>query len=315
MDITSIIKKEGTSEVKFITNDKLKLFISEIQTIFKAELETTQETQENRNLETILAIQYNIRQYIIENQHRIDFYGQIKLIEGDTKSMPSLFGLYMMVVSKIEKIHTILDVMEQVEKRYLCHMGVKIQSGIDASGVVFQTDDIGIKKVCCCSHKCMLDNMGIIRNSITNCHVVIGCDCIKKNNLIDKDIIKIALQQTEKYLIKKRIADDIKTEKKIIADEKKRIADGIRNEKTQLADEKKTEKERIKRIAEEEKRIEKEKLIKYDYRYYINVRYEVKDDAKEHGARWDNNYKRWYIPPRCKHTYYLKQKYDKPFGL
>lgn len=288
-----IINKEGTSEVKFITNDKLKIFINEIQTIFKAELEETLNAQEGRNFEEILAIQYTIRQYIIKNQHRIDFFSNIHLAEGDAKSMPSLFGLYMMCVSKIEHIHNILDVMGQVEKRYICHMGVKQYCGIDASAVVFQTDDIGNKKVCCCSHKCMLNNMAIIKNSITNYHVVIGCDCINKNNLIDKDVIKNAIEKTEKYLIKKIATDKIKEDKnKIKADKKK-------------------DKDKIKADRDEIKRLAAERKIKYNYRYYIKVKYEEKEEAKEYGAKWDAQNKLWYIPPNCRNTFILKQKYDK----
>lgn len=177
-----IIKKEGTSEVHFITNDKLKIFMKEVQTIFKNQLEETHVLREGRYYESILEIQYSIRQHIIQNQHRIDFNNKsFRLIDGDPKSMPSLFGLYMMVVSDVDHIDSILDVMEQVEKNYFVHMGVKHYIGTDASAVLFYETEIHEKKVCCCSHKCSLEHMGVIKNYRTNYHVVIGCDCIKKN--------------------------------------------------------------------------------------------------------------------------------------
>ena len=305
---SKILKNGGKSEVKFITNEKLKIFIKEIQTVFKAELEATCKAKEERNYEELLRIQYYIRQYIIKNQHRIDFSSDITLIDKNPKSMPSLFGLYMMVVSKIEEVNTIVDVMKQIDRRFMCGMGIKHYCGLDASGVVFQTEDLGnTELLCCCSHYCNLDNLAIIRNNRTECCVIIGSECINKNKLIDADVIKAEREKTEKFINKKKIADDIKADKKRIADEikadKRKIADDIRADKKKIADE-------IRAKKEEEKRIEKEKKIKYDYRYPINVKYHQKEHAKEYGARWDAPYKQWYIPPRCKHTFYLKQEYD-----
>ena len=166
------IKNQGTSEVHFITNDKLKIFMKEVQKIFKNQLEETHVLREGRYYESILEIQYTIRQYIIQNQHRIDFNNKsFRLIDGDPKSMPSLFGLYIMAVSDVEHIDSILDVMEQVEKKYFVHMGVKHYVGTDASAVLFYEKEIHEKKVCCCSHKCSLEHMGVIKNCITNYHV------------------------------------------------------------------------------------------------------------------------------------------------
>lgn len=93
-------------------------------------MEETHVLREGRYYESILEIQYTIRQYIIQNQHRIDFNNKsFRLIDGDPKSMPSLFGLYMMAVSDVDHIDSILDVMEQVEKKYFVHMGVKCDLG------------------------------------------------------------------------------------------------------------------------------------------------------------------------------------------
>ena len=283
---TDKVKK---SEVKFITNDKLKSFIKETQTVFKAELEATRNAKEERNYEELLRIQYTIRQYIIENQHRIDFSGEIELIDKNAKSMPSLFGLYMMVVSKIENVYTIVDVMKQIDGQYMC--------SFDASGAVFQTDYLDKDLLCCCSHRCKLENLAVIKNNMSGCCVIIGSECIKKHKLIDAEVIKTEREKSAKYINKKAVADEIRADKK-------QIKEKIKADKKEVADKIKADKDEIKRLAAERK-------IRYNYRYYINVKYEVKEEAKEMGAKWDAQYKQWYIPPNCKSTYALKLKYDK----
>ena len=236
----------GESEVAFITNDRLKEFIKEIQAIYKAKLDETRILSEEQNFEPILELQYHIRQHLVANQYRIDFVDKkFVLRDGFPLSMPSLFGLYMMVVSNIDKIDTIKDVMNQFLKRYLVHMGKRFTLGLDISGAIFKATEINENKLCCCSHKCRLDNMYVIKNSFTDYHVVIGCECIKKNKLIDKDVIIEAQKHTykamEKEMKKKEIklkkieeervtAEKLRTMNKIIEDEiteKKRITDEI----------------------------------------------------------------------------------------
>lgn len=210
------------SVVSFLTNDKLKVFISEIQEKFKDILEATHEMREDRNYESILVTQYIIRQYLIKHQNRIDFFpAGLVLRDGHPKSMPSLFGLYMMCVSELSLINTIDDVMEQIEKRYLLHLG---EFGLDAYQIVFNATELHEKKLCCCSHKCHIDNMWVIKNHYTNLNIVLGCDCIYKNNLIDRDVVLREQKKTPKYIEKKKIADKIKEDKKKAKeDEKKRI--------------------------------------------------------------------------------------------
>ena len=45
---------------------------------------------------------------------------------------------------------------------------------------------------------------------------------------------------------------------------------------------------------------------------YLNVKYDDKDDAKSHGARWDKKERRWYIPREAlQYNYvYLLENYS-----
>lgn len=118
------------------------------------------------------------------------------------------------------------------------------------------------------------------------------------------------------------MSDIVKAEKQELKDKAKLEREINRNTKMEEKRMEQEYKENEKRYKVEVKRIiqeeaEKERLDKirrktvYDYRYYIKVDFDDKDEAKGYGARWNPERKQWYIPPKCKNTYILKEKYDK----
>jgi hypothetical protein len=334
MDNSAIVKlheeknDESISKVKFITDDELKVFIKEVQTVFKDELEETILLGQERNCERLLEIQFMIRKYIIDNQHRINFSENLTLKESSPYSMTSLFGLYMMVVADIEPIKTVVDVLRQVEHTYYRSMDRIIEadaSGLYAVRAVFYGTEIHQNMLCCCSHKCHIENMGLIKNMITNYHVVIGCDCIKKNHLIDKEVIKQEHERTNKFLVNKEKKLAIKTQKRLEKDELKR-------QKLLLIKQEKDENEAVmaewikRREAEEEeaqkKRDDENAIVnkrmslvneirRNNEPFYLNVEYKDKENAKMLGAWWDNDVRKWYIRPNSVNIYNLLLKYHK----
>ena len=346
MDNSAIVKKsvdnkdESMSKVKFITDDDLKIFIKEVQGVFKDELKETISLGQTHDCDRLLEIQYMIRKYIIDNQKRINFSEKITLKDGSPHSMTSLFGLYMMVVADVEPIKTVVDVLRQVEHNYYVSLDRVVEadaSGLYAVRAVIYGAEIHQKMLCCCSHKCHIEHMGIIKNMITNFHVVIGCDCIKKNYLIDKDVIKQEYEKTNKFIMNQAKKLAIKTQKKLDKDEAKRQALEQEAEKEAreyeirkarwdlLAEEEK--RERMERIAEEEeaqrkrdeenaiiyKRIELANEIRRNNKpFYIDVDYHKdRPTAKALGAWWDKDVKSWYIRPNSMYIYNLLEKYHK----
>ena len=206
---------EKKSTVEFITNDRLKEFIKEVQELFKEQLEETIVLHEVRNYEPILEIQYEIRQYIIKHQKRIEFTRKnFVLKDKECYSMPSLFGLYLMVLSNINKVICVNDVMEQIEKRYFKYMGVEMEAGMDVGeAVFFGYEFLQTNKRCCCSHNCRLENMGIIKNRYTNYYAIIGCDCIVKNKLVDRDVVNREKKLTRKAIFKKQRRNELRPKK------------------------------------------------------------------------------------------------------
>ena len=360
MDNSEIVKlhmeknDESISKVKFITDDDLKVFIKEVQGVFKDELEETISLGQMHNCERILEIQYMIRKYIIDNQHRINFSENITLKESSPYSMTSLFGLYMMVVADVEPIKTVVDVLRQVEHTYYRSMDRVIEadaSGLYAVRAVFYGTEIHQNMLCCCSHKCQIENMGLIKNMITNFHVVIGCDCIKKNHLIDKEVIKQEQQKTDKFIANKAKQVAIRTQKKIekdrikqqellrieeqearecatrkarwdlkIALEEAVMAEWVRRrdaeEEIERLDRMTKEVETQKKRAEENAIVNKRMALVNEIKrnnepFYLNVEYEDKDTAKTLGAWWDNDARSWYIRPNSMNIYTLLEKYYK----
>lgn len=326
------------SHVKFITDDKLKDFIKEVQTMFNDELEETISLGMEHQCERILEIQYMIRKYIIENQTRINFSQAVTLKEGSPLSMTSLFGLYLMVVADINPVKTVVDVLRQIEHEYFTSLGEKTNEE-DACGLlsvpaVIYADTINEKLRCCCSHKCHKDHMGIIRNMITNYHVVIGCDCIKKNHLIDKNVIRAEREKTVKFINNKakKLEERIQRKNVLIelerqlAEHAKREIEGIERAKQEqegIERAKREEQDKKKRDEEYAIMIEKHDImnerlahvkkirIGTDERFYIDVKYHEKEEAKKLGAWWDNDERKWFIHSKSYNIYSLLEKYYK----
>jgi hypothetical protein len=332
MDNSAIVKKSvdnkdvSMSKVKFITDDDLKVFIKEVQAVFKDELQETILLGQEHNCERILEIQYLIRKYIIDNQKRINFSEKITLRDGSPNSMTSLFGLYMMVVADVEPIKTVVDVLRQVEHNYYVSLDRVVEadaSGLYAVRAVIYGAEIHQRMLCCCSHKCHIEHMGIIKNMITNYHVVIGCDCIKKNYLIDKNVIKQEYEKTNKFIMNKAKKLAIKTQKKLEKDEAKqqellRIKEQEEEKEAWEIRIREEEEEEAQRKRDEEnaiiyKRIELVNEIRRNNKpFYIKVDYHKdRPEAKELGAWWDNNVKSWYIRPNSMKIYKLLEKYHK----
>lgn len=198
--------KSNISKVSFYFNDKLKAFIKDVQNVFKSDLKETITLAMERNYTSILSIQFKIRQYIILHQNKIDFITKQKLMERSPQSMPNLFGLCLLVVSNIDKLTNILDIMFQINPDYV--------------EAVYYEQDEQEDAVCVCSHSCYLDNMYCITNNETKYTVVIGNECIKKYDLIDNTICKEAKMRTpegvkkEKLkLFEKQVREEKKSEK------------------------------------------------------------------------------------------------------
>jgi hypothetical protein len=310
------------STVEYITNDGLKEFIKEVQFIFKEQLEDTKVLRTERNYEPILETQYEIREYLVKHQRRIQFSKQgFMLKDKACLSMPSLFGLYLMVLSDVDKVFCVNDAMKQIEKRYFRHMGEEMEAGMDVEEAVFSGNDFSqINKRCCCSHSCKLVNMGIIRNSFTNYYAIIGCDCIFKHKLIDRDVYNEEKKKTRKEMIKKREKERIKQnliEEKRRREEEIRIneeieAERVREEERVRRQEYEDEKERLKKIKDDEKK--RRDRQKSDEPIYLVVSYDNSsiDEVKRLGCKWDckkGPYGLWYIPPNWVYTSEILDKY------
>ena len=328
------------STVEYITNDGLKEFIKEVQFIFKEQLEDTKVLRTERNYEPILETQYEIREYLVKNQRRIQFSKQGFILKDRAcLSMPSLFGLYLMVLSDVDKVFCVNDAMEQIEKRYFRHMGVAMEAGMDVEEAVFSGEDfLQINKRCCCSHSCKLANMGIIRNSFTNYYAIIGCDCILKNKLVDREVYNAEKKKTIKELIKKREKEQIKQnlieekrkrdeeirinkeieaerireEERIVRQEYEKERERIREEERIVRQEQEKERDRIKKLNDEERRMRDSR--KSNEPIYLVVSYDNSsiDEVKRLGCKWDckkGPYGLWYIPPNWINTSEILDKY------
>lgn len=172
------------SLVELVFDDKLVLFVKEIQTEFMSELRemSKSNSEYEHDLEGGMEIQETLRAYMIKNQHKLTFASPTFRLSKHPPSHPVLFALFIHIISDISLCHTINDAMLQLDS-----------TALDSPARWFDYNDEGDEKkgVCGCGKKNInIENLYIITNSNTQLRCFVGCDCIQKHKLITKDVLK-----------------------------------------------------------------------------------------------------------------------------
>lgn len=162
---------EVKNKSTFILDDNLIDLMTELQTIFQSLLVESRESHLRRDFEKMLENQNIMRNYIITNQNRINFKKPLKLSFGAPNTMPELFGLCMLMVCDLTKIHIIDDIMVQFE--------------VTGESPVFENNDDEREDHCVCTHSCRTNNLWKTTNIQNGNTIILGCDCILKKHIDD----------------------------------------------------------------------------------------------------------------------------------
>jgi hypothetical protein len=167
------------SIVELVFDDKLVSFIEEMQTTFRRELIIL--SNYTTEIDDSMKLQEELRVFMIRNQHKLTFTSPTFRLSKHPPSHPVLFALFIHVISDISLCRTINDAMLQIDAQSL---------SCPASWLEYDEDNI-VKGTCGCGHgNINIENLYIVTNYETQLRCFVGCGCIKKHELITKDILK-----------------------------------------------------------------------------------------------------------------------------
>jgi len=118
-----------------------------------------------------------IRNWFVQNQHMFNMKGP--RLSLASVHMPNFYALLCLNICNVRECKSWNDVSSQIIDAY--------KTWIPEKNIIFCnfTIDTKISK-CACSHLVSSENTYIIKNSITNLHIMLGSDCGEKLGIISK---------------------------------------------------------------------------------------------------------------------------------
>ena len=159
-------KNNWTNVTTILFDDRLKFTIL---TLHEQNPNDCMLLLKSSNYLNILKGQDIIRKWFIENQQMFNITGhQLSLAPHH---MPNFYALLYLNICDIQKCTSWNDVSHQIvdSKIIFCKL----------------TTDSGMSN-CACSHTVASENTYIIKHSITNFHILLGCDCGEKLGIMTK---------------------------------------------------------------------------------------------------------------------------------
>ena len=177
--MATVVKKDGTiiniTNIKY--DENLKQFISKIHHELPRDILT------NTDFHILQDEQEEIRQKMIKYQNMLIFNSEnIRLTESN-KSHPDFFALMISLISDLSKCTSWEQLMDQNRN----NSEVSLASfNANFGGEV---GDLNGHK-CACNHNCYPQNQYLIQNKYFSKYLLIGCDCIEKNTILNSQQLK-----------------------------------------------------------------------------------------------------------------------------
>ena len=185
--MATVVKKDGTiiniTNIKY--DENLKQFISKIHHELPRDILT------NTDFHNLQDEQEEIRQKMIKYQNMLIFNSEnIRLTESN-KSHPDFFALMISLISDLSKCTSWEQLMDQNRNN-----SEVILASFNAN-FGGEVGDLNGHR-CACNHVCQPQNQYLIQNEYHKKYLLIGCDCIEKNKILNSQQIK-ELQERRNY--------------------------------------------------------------------------------------------------------------------
>lgn len=195
---------KNKTKIKF--DDKLKNFIYNIRMKYPDLLTSL-------NYDVLLVEQAMLRKILIENQNEINIVNG--KITSKVTNMPDYYAFLCAYVSDLDDCIEWEDINQNMIKRHTSCC----EKLMNYSFPTLDEDiDDNYKVKCCCGHDCLIYNVVILKNPITQLNIIVGNVCLTKSGIVDKvktieDLRPSSLKQLhnkkkqKKELEKKRIQE------------------------------------------------------------------------------------------------------------
>jgi len=137
-----------------------------------------------QDMDKILPLQEELREYIVENQELFEIqYGKI---DFTSNSYPDFFAIMIcVIIPDLENYSNFNEILHESKKGL---WDINLYSS--------ETQEEGFESYaannfkCACNHWCSPENLYIIHNFESNKNILIGCDCAEKTGFIEPEQIK-----------------------------------------------------------------------------------------------------------------------------
>jgi hypothetical protein len=138
------------------------------------------------DMEKILPLQEELREYIVENQHLFQIqYGKI---DFTSNSHPDFFAIMICIIIPIPDLENYSNFNEihHESKKGLWHINLYSSETQEEGFEAYVANHFK----CACNHWCSPQNLYIIHNIQSKQNILIGCDCAEKTGFIEPEQIK-----------------------------------------------------------------------------------------------------------------------------
>lgn len=137
-----------------------------------------------QDLEKILPVQEELREYIVENQDLFELqYGKIDLTSN---SHPDFFAIMIcIIVPDLENYSNFNEILHE-SKKGLWDINLYSSETQEEGSEAYVANNFK----CACNHWCSPENLYIIHNFHSKKNILIGCDCAEKTGFIEPKQIK-----------------------------------------------------------------------------------------------------------------------------
>lgn len=137
-----------------------------------------------QELEKILPLQEELREYIVENQHLFEIqYGKI---DFTSNSHPDFFAIMIcVIIPDLENYSNFNEILDESKKglwELTLYSSETQEEGFESY--------VANNFKCACNHGCCPENLYIIYNFLSKQNILIGCDCAEKTGFIEPEQIK-----------------------------------------------------------------------------------------------------------------------------
>jgi len=199
---------EIITKTNVIYNDKFKNFIKKIK------INISEDALKSLELDDKMAIQDSIREFIVKNQNEIDMKNNNIIHAKSHRDFFCIFIALLIRDEKLDDFENLNEILQYIKKNQVFQMGGYACSDAENTGSS-QT-----RFCCACNHDCSPERLYTIQNPDTHNSIIVGCECIKKSEIIEPRIIETVIKTLENDENYKKFKNMKKNEKKNMIEEK-----------------------------------------------------------------------------------------------